>query len=90
MDGIFDGGGPLNDFQTESFSGFPGWDSLSSFSMQGFGGFRGGAFAIDNMIVQQVPEPSTSAIALFAGGAILTAVGSTRRQPAHVRHRCRS
>lgn len=65
MDGEFDGSGPQDDFQTETFIG---WNNLTSVSMQGFGGFRGSAFAIDNVVVATIPEPSAIWLCLFALG----------------------
>jgi hypothetical protein len=69
LDGVFDGTGPLVDFQTEVFGAdwrlnnltsvvFKGYDSISSHDY----------FAIDNI---QVPEPATMILLGLGSGAVI-------------------
>jgi PEP-CTERM motif len=60
LDGIFDGIGPLADFQTFTFGA--AWGNLSSVVLKGIGSpsfFGQDYFAIDNIGVEVVPEPGT-------------------------------
>lgn len=75
MDGIFDQGGPLNDFQTVSFGA--GWGTLSSVDFSATAGPSIRVFLLDNIEVgAAVPVPGT--IALVLGG--LAALRVSRRR----------
>ena len=68
-DGIIDGTGPLNDFQTFSFQGFTG---LSRVEIPTYG------WSLDNLQVSfNVPEPTSPAL-LLAGGLLLCALRRRR------------
>ena len=74
LDGIFDGSGPLADFETFAFGG--AWGNLSSVVLKGIGGLGspspGNYYAIDNVVVDSaaVPEPGTLSL-LGLGAAYL-------------------
>lgn len=53
LDGVADGVGSLNDFQTFTFDG--AWNRLDMFSLVGFYWLNPG---LDNLVVRTVPEPS--------------------------------
>ena len=75
LDGIFDGTGPLADFQTFTFGA--AWGNLSSVILKGIGSRTGGDyFAIDNIGVEAVPEPG----ALSLVGVGFAYLFSRRRQ----------
>lgn len=57
-DGIIDGTGPLADFQTFNFQGFTG---LSRVEIPTFG------WSLDNLIVNQIPEPTTGVLLIGSG-----------------------
>ena len=67
-DGIIDGTGPLQDFQTFQFG--PEFSGLSRVEIPTFG------WSLDNLVV--VPEPSTFAL-LIAGAPVVWALRRRRR-----------
>ena len=71
IDGIFDAGGPGNDFQTILFGA--GWTNLVSVSFDGFAGPSIRVFLLDNIEVNAVPLPATPlllALGLCAFGMV--------------------
>lgn len=80
LDGIADGAGAANDFQSEGFDG--SWSNLVSVT---FVGANGGTstnestdrWSLDNVVVDNVPEPATL---LLASCGILGMLSSRRRR----------
>lgn len=78
LDGIADGAGVLNDFQTVTFN----WANLDSVSFVATAGGGDRWFAMDNLVVDsanRLPEPGSLAL---AGLSLLVAAGARRRRQA--------
>jgi len=68
LDGVADGPGGANDFQTIALGGWTNLMSVTITGVNAVGGF--GDYSIDNLLVNVVPEPGTYALMLAGLGLV--------------------